>query len=231
MYDSYKIFTPDDTEDEKPKRKAAFSNTNRFFFVDDDGNQERVDLRANLGDKVMGRCKATVCPAARPDSGFGISSPGPRWLEPPPPRCDGICYVCMYSRTYNALGIRCLYSLRVDYTSQNSYDSIHCLRLLRDPATYIEVTPKRACRPKKAHPGAAQYHMKSYLEQGDPDEYISTIENSLYKTKSLSRVDRIASDTKVSTDFRAHFGKERGKVVHRSVESQAGQMLSPGIYT
>lgn len=37
-YDSYKIFTPDDTEDEKPKRKVAFSNTNRFFFVDDDGN-------------------------------------------------------------------------------------------------------------------------------------------------------------------------------------------------
>jgi len=98
MYESYKIFTPDDTEDEKPKRKVAFSNTNRFFFVDDDGNQERVDLRASLGDKVMGRFKATVYSAARPDSGCRISSPSPRWLEPPPPRCDGICSVYMYSR-------------------------------------------------------------------------------------------------------------------------------------
>lgn len=142
MYDSYKIFTPDDTEDEKPKRKVVFSNTNRFFFVDDDGNQERVDLRANLGDKVMGRCKATVCPAARSDSGCGISSPSPRWLEPTPPRCDGICHMCMYSRTHNALGTRCLYSLRVDYTSQNSHDFIHYLRLLRDPATYTTVIPR-----------------------------------------------------------------------------------------
>lgn len=142
MYDSYKIFTLDDTEDEKPKRKLAFSNTNRFFLVDDGGNQERVDLRANLGDKVMGRCKATVCPAARPDSSCGISSPSSRWLEPPPPRCDGICHMSMYSSIYNALGIRCLYSLRVDYTSQNSYDSIHYLRLLRDPAIYTAVIPR-----------------------------------------------------------------------------------------
>lgn len=144
MYDSYKIFTPDNTEDEKPKRKVAFSNTNRFFFVDDDGNYERVDLRANLSDKVIGRCKATVCPAARPDSGCCISSPSPRWLEPLPPRCDGICYVCMYSRTHNALGIRCLYSLRVDYTSQNSDDFIHYLRLLRDLATYITIIPTQS---------------------------------------------------------------------------------------
>lgn len=114
MYDSYKIFTPDDTEDEKPKRKVAFSNTNRFFFVDDDGNQERVDLRANLGDKVMGRCKATVCPVARPDGGCGISSPSPRWLEPPPPRGDGICYVCMYSSTYNAATYYQLYDAEVE---------------------------------------------------------------------------------------------------------------------
>lgn len=127
MYDSYKIFTPDDTEDEKPKRKVVFSNTDRFFLVDDGGNRERVDLRDNLGDKVMGRCKSTVCPAARPDSGCGISSPSPRWLEPPPPRGNGICYVCMYSSIYSALGIRCLYSLRVDYTSQNSYEFIHCV--------------------------------------------------------------------------------------------------------
>lgn len=126
MYDSYKMFTPDNTEDEKPKRKVVFSNTNRFFFVDDDGNQERVDLRANLGDKVMGRCKATVCPAARPDSGCGISSPSPRWLEPLTPRCDGICYVCMYSRTHNALGIRCLYSLRVDTLARTATNSSFC---------------------------------------------------------------------------------------------------------
>lgn len=165
MYDSYKIFTPDDTEDEKPKRKVAFSNTNRFFFVDDDGNQERVHLRANMGDKVMGRCKATVCRAARTDSGCGISSPGSRWLEPTPPRCDGICYVCMYSRTYNALGIRCLYSLRVDYTSQNSYDSIHCLRLLGDLVIYIAIIPDRAFWSKKAHPGAAQYYIESLLDR------------------------------------------------------------------
>lgn len=157
MYDSYKIFTPDNTEDEKPKRKLAFSNTNRFFFVDDNGNQERVDLRANLGGKVMGRCKATVCPAARPDSGCGISSPSPRWLEPLPARCDDICHMSMYSRTHNTLGIRCLYSLRVDYTSQNSHDFIHYLRLRRDLATNIAVIPNRAFRPKKAYPGAAQY--------------------------------------------------------------------------
>lgn len=231
MYDSYKIFTPDNTEDEKAKRKVAFSNTNRFFFVDDDGSQERVDLRANLGDKVIGRCKATVCPAERPDSGCGISSPSPRWLEPLPPRRDGICYVCMYSSTYNALGTRCLYSLRVDYTSQNSYHSIHCLRLLGDLAIYIVVIPNRAFRPKKAHPGAAQYYMESLFEQIDPDEYTPTTENSLYKTTNLSRVDRIASDTKVSTDFRAQLGKGRGKVVLRSVASQAGQIFSPGIYT
>lgn len=142
MYDSYKIFTPDNTEDEKPKRKVVFSNTNRFFFVDDDGNQERVDLRANLGDKVMGRCKATVCPAARSDSGCGIASPSQRWLEPIPPRYDDIYYISMYSSIYNALGIRCLYSLRVDYTSQNSDDFIHYLRLLRDPAIYTAVIPR-----------------------------------------------------------------------------------------
>lgn len=114
MYDSYKIFTPDDTEDEKPKRKVAFSNANRFFFVDDNGNQERGGLRAKLGDKVMGRCKATVCLAARPDSGCGISSPSPRWLEPPPPRGDGICYVCMYSSTYNAATYYQLYDAEVE---------------------------------------------------------------------------------------------------------------------
>lgn len=188
MYDSYKIFTPDDTEDEKPKRKVAFSNTNRFFLVDDDGIPERVDLRANQGDKVIGRCKATVCPAARPDGGYSISSPSPRWLEPLPSRSDGIYYVCMYSRTHNALGIRCLYSLRVDYTSQNSYDFIHCLRLVGDIAIYIAIIPNRVFRPKKAHPGAAQYHMESYLEQGDPDEYTPTTENSLYKTTNLSAV-------------------------------------------
>lgn len=149
MYDSYKIFTPDNTEDEKTKRKVVFSNTNRFFLVDDGGNQERVDLRANLSDKVMGRCKATLCPAARPDSGCGISSPSPRWLEPPPPRCDSICYVCMYSSIYNALGIRCLYSLRVDYTSQNSYDSIHCRRLRRDLTTYIAIIPDQPSGQRK----------------------------------------------------------------------------------
>lgn len=233
MYDSYRIFTPDDTEDEKPKRKVAFSNTNRFFFVDDDGNQERVDLRANLGDKVMGRCKATVCPAARPDSGCGISSPSPRWLEPPPPRYDDICYMCMYSRTHNALGIRYLYSLRVDYTSQNSHDFIHCLRLGTERSCNIHCShtlPNRPFRPKKAHLGAAQDYMESLLEQFDPDEYTPTTENSLYKTTNLSRVDRVASDTKVSTEFRTHFGRERGKVVLRSVESQAGQIFSPGIY-
>lgn len=155
MYDSYKILTPDNTEDEKPKRKVAFSNTNRFFFVDDDGNQERVDWRANLGDKVISRYKATVCPAARSDSGCGIASPSPRWLEPTPPRCDDICHISMYSSTYNALGTRFLYSLRVDYTSQNSYDSIHCLRLLGDLVTYIAIIPDRAFWSKKAHPGAA----------------------------------------------------------------------------
>lgn len=188
MYDSYKIFTPDDTEDEKPKRKVAFSNTNRFFLVDDDGNHERVDLRANMRDKVMGRCKATVCPAARPDSGCGISSPGSRWLEPTPPRCDDICHMSMYSSIYNALGIRGLYSLRVDYTSQNSYDFIYCPRLLRDLVTNIVVIPNRAFRPKKAYAGAAQYHIESLLEQVDPDEYIPTTENSLYKTTNLSAV-------------------------------------------
>lgn len=188
MYDSYKIFTPDDTEGEKPKRKVAFSNTNRFFLVDDSGNQERVDLRANQGDKVMGRCKATVCPAARPDSGCGISSPGSRWLEPTPPRCDDICYVCMYSTTHNALGRRCLYSLQVNYTSQNSYEFIHCLRLRRDLATNIAVIPNRAFRPNKAHPGAAQDYMESLLEQVDPDEYTPTTENSLYMTTNLSAV-------------------------------------------
>lgn len=181
MYDSYKIFTPDNTEDEKPKRKVVFSNTNRFFFVDDDGNQERVDLRANLGDKVIGRCKATVCLAARPDGDYGIASPIPRWLEPTPPRCDDICHMSMYSSTYNASGIRCLYSLRVDHTSQNSYDFIHCLRLLRDLAKYVAIIPNRAFRPKKAHPGTAQYYMESLLEQVDPDEYTPTTESSLYK--------------------------------------------------
>lgn len=64
--------------------------------------------------------------------------------------------------------------------------------------------------------------MESLLEQVDPDEYTPTTENSLYKTTGLSRVDRIASDTKVSTDFRAHSGKERGKVVLRGGASQAG---------
>lgn len=73
--------------------------------------------------------------------------------------------------------------------------------------------------------------MESLLEQVDPDEDTPTTENSLYKTINLSRVDRIASDTKLSTDFRAHLGKERGKVVLRSGASQAGQILSPGIYT
>lgn len=73
--------------------------------------------------------------------------------------------------------------------------------------------------------------MESLLEQVDPDEDTPTTENSLYKTTNLRRVDRIASDTKVSTDFRAQLGKGRGKVVLRSVASQAGQIFSPGIYT
>lgn len=191
IYDSYKTFTPDDTEDEKPKRKVAFSNTNRFFLVDDGGNQERVDLRTNLGDKVIGRCKATVSPAARPDSGCGISSPGSRWLEPTPPRCDGICYVCMYSRTHNALGTRCLYSLRVDYTSQNSYEFIIVYLMTTERSCnirYIAVIPNRAFRPKKAHPGATQDYMESYLEQDGLDEQIPTTENSLYKTTNLRAV-------------------------------------------
>lgn len=54
VYNSYRIFTLEDTEDEAPKRKVAFANANRFFFVDEDSNQERVDFYANLGDKVLG---------------------------------------------------------------------------------------------------------------------------------------------------------------------------------
>lgn len=97
----------------------------------------------------------------------------------------------MYSSTYNALGIRCLYSLRVDCTSQNSYDFIHCLRLGTERSSNIHcshVYLDRAFRPKKAYPGAAQYHMESYPEQVDPDEYTPTTENSLYKTTNLSAV-------------------------------------------
>lgn len=91
-------------------------------------------------------------------------------------------------KIHNALGIRCLYSLRVDYTSQNSYDSIHCLRLLGDLVTYIAIIPDRAFWSKKAHPGATQDYMESYPEQVDPDEYTPTTENSLYKTINLSAV-------------------------------------------
>lgn len=73
--------------------------------------------------------------------------------------------------------------------------------------------------------------MKSYLVQVDPDEYTPTTENSLYKPINLSGVDHIASDTKVSIDFRAHSGRERGKVVLRGGASLEGQIFSPGIYT
>lgn len=55
LYKSYKIFTPDDTEDERPERKVAFVHSNRFFFLDEAGNKERVELRANLGTRSWGK--------------------------------------------------------------------------------------------------------------------------------------------------------------------------------
>lgn len=70
VYNSYRIFTPEDTEDEAPKRKVAFANANRFFFVDEDSNQERVDFYANLGNKVLGEelTKLSI-PAVRTEPG------------------------------------------------------------------------------------------------------------------------------------------------------------------
>lgn len=96
-------------------------------------------------------------------------------------------YVHVFKKTYNALGIRCLYSLRVDYTSQNSYEFTHCLRLLRDLAIYIAILPDRAFWSKKAYPGAAQYHIESLLEQVDPDEYTSTTEKQSLQDHKLER--------------------------------------------
>ncbi|EMF12348.1 uncharacterized protein SEPMUDRAFT_118277 [Sphaerulina musiva SO2202] len=52
VYDSYRIFTPEDTEDEAPKRK------------------ERVDFYANLGDKVLGEELTKLSmPAVRTEPG------------------------------------------------------------------------------------------------------------------------------------------------------------------
>lgn len=70
VYNSYRIFTPEDTKDEAPKRKVAFANANRFFFIDEDSNQERVDFYANLGDKVLGEelTKLSI-PAVRTEPG------------------------------------------------------------------------------------------------------------------------------------------------------------------